>query len=345
MRAATRSDSATACPAEAVAERVLVTGTTGFTGGHLCERLASDGARVRALVRDPARAASTHPAGVELVAGDLRDRASLQRATAGVDTVYHIAALFRPENVSRREMWETNVDGVRNLLEAAHAAGVRRFVHCSTIGVHGDIKHPPADEESPYAPGDHYQESKAEGEKVALAWMREGKLQVSVFRPGGIYGPRDLRFLKLIRAVAHQRFVMLGSGDVRYQMVYIDDLVDGILRCGRCPAAVGEVFILTGEPAVTLNELVATIADVLGVATPRWRIPVWPVYAAGLVCEALCRPFGIQPPLYRRRVDFFRKTRWFDIAKAKRMLGFEPRVDLATGIARTVAWYRAEGYL
>jgi nucleoside-diphosphate-sugar epimerase len=128
-------------------------------------------------------------------------------------------------------------------------------------------------------------------------------------------------------------------------MVYIDDLVDGIIRCGRCPQAVGEVFILTGEPAVTLNELVATIAGVLGVRPPRLRIPVWPVYAAGAVCEAVCRPFGVPPPLYRRRVDFFRKNRWFDIAKAKRVLGYRPRVDLATGVARTVAWYRDQAYL
>lgn len=331
--------------AGAVSDRVLVTGTTGFTGGHLCERLARDGEMVRALVRDPARTGGSHPPGVELIAGDLRDPASLARAVEGVATVYHIAALFRPENVSRRDMWETNVDGVRNLLEAAHAAGVRRFVHCSTIGVHGDVRNPPATETSSYAPGDHYQQSKTEGEKIALAWMRDGKLEVSVFRPGGIYGPRDLRFLKLIRAVARRRFVMLGSGEVRYQMVYIDDLIDGILRCGRCPQAVGEVFILTGEPAVTLNQLVATIAQVLGVAPPRRHLPVMPVYLAGAICELVCRPFGVQPPLYRRRVDFFRKNRWFDITKAKRVLGFQPRVDLATGIAQTVAWYREHAYL
>lgn len=328
-----------------MSDRVLVTGTTGFTGSHLCDRLVREGLRVRALVRDPARAAATHPSGVELVEGDLRDRASLDRAVCDVGTVYHIAALFRPENVSRREMWETNVGGVRNLLEAAHGVRVQRFVHCSTVGVHGDIRRPPADETAPYAPGDHYQTSKMEGERIAVAWMREGRLPITIFRPGGIYGPRDLRFLKLIKAVARRRFVMLGTGEVRYQMIYIDDLVDGILRCGRCPAALGEVFILTGEPAVTLNQLVATVATVLRVPVPRLRVPVGPVYAAGLACELLCRPFGVQPPLYRRRVDFFRKNRWFDIGKAKRMLGFRPQVDLASGIARTVGWYRQQGYL
>jgi nucleoside-diphosphate-sugar epimerase len=327
---------------ERVKPRVLVTGVTGFTGGHLCERLARDGYPVRALVRDPGRAERFRRLGVELAAGDLRDRAALDRAMAGVDTVYHIAALFRPENVTREEMFAVNRDGTRHMLDAARAAGVGRFVHCSTVGVHGDVRHPPATEDSPYAPGDYYQESKTEGEKIALEYMRDG-MPVVVFRPGGIYGPGDLRFLKLIRPVARGRFVMFGSGEILYQMVYIDDLVDGIIRCGTLPTAVGRVYILTGEPAVTLNGLVAMIAGVLGVRPPRLRLPVTPLYLAGWLCELLCKPVGVNPPLYRRRVDFFRKTRSFDISRAKRELGYTPRVDLPTGIARTVAWYRQQG--
>jgi nucleoside-diphosphate-sugar epimerase len=324
---------------------VLVTGTTGFTGGHVCARLVQQGLRVRALVRDPVRAASSHPPEVELAGGDLRDPASLARAVMGAHTVYHIAALFRPENVSRRDMIEVNAVGTRNLLEASVGAGVRRFVHCSSVGVHGDVRDPPANEDAPLAPGDHYQQSKLEGERVAQEFVRDGRLPVVIFRPAGIYGPGDLRFLKLVRAIARRRFIMIGRGDVKYQMVYIDDLVDGILRCGTLPVAVGRVYILTGETAVTLGELVATIAEAVGVAPPRWRVPFWPVYLAGAVCEAICKPLGINPPLYRRRVDFFRKMRWFDIARAKRELGFAPRTDLATGIRKTVAWYREHGYL
>jgi len=326
-------------------EVVLVTGTTGFTGGHLCARLVRDGYPVRALVRNPAQAAATHPAGAELVRGDLRDPPSLARAVAGVHTVYHIAALFRPENVSRQAMNEVNVGGTRSLLEASVRAGVRRFVHCSTVGVHGDVQAPPATEDAPFAPGDYYQESKAEGERVAQEFARGGRLPVVIFRPGGIYGPGDLRFLKLVRAIARRRFLMIGRGDVKYQMVYIDDLVDGILRCGTLPQAVGRIYILTGEPAVTLRELVDTVADVVGVPAPRWRVPFWPVYLAGALCEGLCKPFGLNPPLYRRRVDFFRKTRWFDISRAKRELGFAPHVDLKAGLRLTVAWYRAQRYL
>jgi nucleoside-diphosphate-sugar epimerase len=211
--------------------------------------------------------------------------------------------------------------------------------------VHGDIKNPPADEQTPYAPGDYYQRTKAVGERLVLDYMAQGRLAIVVFRPGGIYGPRDLRFLKLIKAIHAGKFVMLGSGQVIYQMIYIADLVDGILLCGTKDNAVGNVYILTGEEPTTLHHLVQLIARVLGVRPPRWRFPVTPVYLAAFLCELICKLLDINPPLYRRRVDFFRKTRCFVISKAKRELGFTPRTDLRTGMGLTVDWYRAQGYL
>jgi nucleoside-diphosphate-sugar epimerase len=262
-----------------------------------------------------------------------------------MDMVYHIAALFRPENVTRQQFWDVNVEGTRNLLDAAEKAGVSRFVHCSTVGVHGDIQNPPATEDTPYSPGDSYQESKVEGEKIALQYVKAGRLPVVVFRPGGIYGPGDLRFLKLFKGIKTGKFVMFGSGEILYQLIYIDDLIEGILLCGTEPAAVGNTYILTGNAPVTLNQWVEAIAAVLQVSPPRWRLPVMPLYWAGFVCEVLCKPLGINPPLYRRRVDFFRKTRSFDIAKAKRELKFEPKVDLKTGLELTAAWYRAQKHL
>src|SRR5919197_3741737 len=326
-------------------ERVLVTGATGFTGGHLCERLAREGHHVRALIRDKNRCSELRRLGGELIRGDLREPESLKEAVKRIDMVYHIAALFRPENVSRKEMFEVNMQGTKNMLDAAVNAGVRRFVHCSTIGVHGDIENPPADEEAPYAPGDYYQESKTAGEKIALQYMTEGKLPVVIFRPGGIYGPRDLRFLKLIRPIRSGRFIMLGSGEVVYQMIYIGDLIDGILLCGTREEAIGKVYILTGGEHTTLNQIVRVIAEVLGVRPPWLHFPVTPVYMAGILCEMFCKPLGINPPLYRRRVDFFRKTRCFDISKAKKELGFRPKTDLKTGIRLTADWYRQQGYL
>ena len=332
-------------PEKQMIEPILVTGGTGFTGGHLCKKLASLGANVRALVRQNSDSEELRAAGIELVIGDLRDSAALARAVKGIHTVYHIAALFRPENVSYQDMWDVNVEATRQLLDASIEAGVKRFVHCSTIGVHGDVKNPPATEETPYGPGDYYQETKTEGEKVALQYMAEKRLPIVVFRPGGIYGPGDKRFLKLFRGIKKGRFIMLGSGEVLYQLVYIDDLVDGILLCGTKENAVGNVFILTGDKPFTLNQFVQEVADAVDSTPPRFHFPVMPVYLTGHLCELLCKPLGINPPLYRRRVDFFRKDRAFSIEKAKQVLGFSPEVDSRTGLQKTADWYRSQGWL
>jgi nucleoside-diphosphate-sugar epimerase len=297
------------------------------------------------LVRDPCRASSLKQLGVELAVGDLRNIASVEQAMAGIDIVYHVGAEFRHENLSRSEMRKVNVDGTRNMLDAAVKAGVQRFIHCSTVGVHGDVKDPPANENTPYAPGDVYQQSKTDAERLVVQYANEARLPVVIFRPGGIYGPGDLRFLKLFKAIKNKRFIMLGSGQVLYQVVYIDDLIEGILLCARNENAIGKTYILTGDEPATLNQLVKVIADAVGVRCTRLKLPVMPVYLAGAVCELICKPFGINPPLYRRRVDFFRKTRSFDISKAKTEFGFEPRVDLRNGISRTAAWYRQEGLL
>ncbi|MGH8296128.1 MAG: NAD-dependent epimerase/dehydratase family protein, partial [Steroidobacteraceae bacterium] len=169
--------------------------------------------------------------------------------------------------------------------------------------------------------------------------------RVTIVRPCPIYGEGDLRFLKLYRAVARGAFVMIGNGAPRLHLVHIDDLVDGILLCSTSEAALGEVFILGGPEAPTLNELVRHIARALGVAEPRWRIPLWPVQAAGALCEWVCVPLRIEPPLHRRRVGFFTHHREFDCSKAAQLLGYAPRVTPAEGIARTAEWYRACGYL
>ena len=325
---------------------ILVTGATGFTGGHLARRLAAEGHAVRALVRDLQKARPLTDHGIELVQGDLTDPASLAQAMVGIERVYHIAATFRQENITDEMMFAINRDGVKHLLDAAIAAGtVKRFVHCSTIGVHGDIKNPPADETTPYGPGDFYQESKTAGEQIATEYMENGRLPITIFRPGGIYGPGDRRFLKLFKGIKKNRFVMIGSGEVLYQLVYIDDLVDGIILCGTVEAAVGNIYILTGEPVLTLNQLTQQIAEIVNGRIPPINIPVGPVYAASWLCEIVCKPLGIEPPLYRRRVDFFRKDRAFRIDKARRELGFEPKTAVRDGLTQTARWYEAEGLM
>lgn len=292
-----------------------------------------------ALVRPTSRVDGLQAAGIECRVASLEEPEAVRGCLAGVSDVYHLAASFRTEHADREEFYRTNVKGTRHLLEAARDAGVRRFVHCSTVGVHGEIEDPPASESYRYQPGDYYQETKLEGERAALEFADHG-LEVAVVRPAGIYGPGDRRFLKLFKAISTGRFVMIGSGRTLYHMTYVEDLIDGLMLAGEVPDAAGEVFIIAGDEYTTLTRLVELTADALGVSRPRLKLPYPPVYAASVLCDRLFRAVGVDPPLYPRRVEFFAKDRAFDISKARKLLGYHPKVSLEDGLAMTAKWYR-----
>jgi dihydroflavonol-4-reductase len=324
---------------------VLVTGATGFTGSHLVNALVSGGQRVRVLARSGERALSILPRSVEIVQGNVTDPVAVERAMAGVDTVYHLAAAFREAKYPTAHYYRVNVEGTRLLLEAALAQRVRRFVHCSTVGVVSHVEHPPGDETMPHRPGDDYQASKSEAEKLALEFHARHGLPVTVARPTPIYGPGDTRLLKMFRLVAQERFVILGSGQVCFHMVHVDDLVAGLRLLAEHPRAVGEVFILGGEERPRLRTVLDLIAQAVGARPPWLHLPVWPFMLAALVCEKVCVALGIEPPLHRRRVKFFVNNRAFSIEKAVTVLGYRPRVDLRRGIRQTADWYAAHGLL
>lgn len=322
----------------------LVTGGTGFTGGAVCERLVRDGYKVSAFVRPTSDCSRLTSLGVNCIQVDMTDAEQVAATWPSVDIVFHIAAAYRAEHADQAEFWRVNVDATKNLLDTSLQRSVERFVHCSTVGVQGEIEDPPASEDYRFSPGDHYQESKLKGEQLALEYVAKG-LAVSVVRPVGIYGPGDTRFLKLFRPISKGTFVMIGSGESLYHMTYIDDLVQGFILAATRPEAVGEVFTIGGAKYTTLNELTDKVADAVGKSRRRLRVPLLPVLWAAHICDVTFRAVGLSPPLYPRRVEFFVLDRAFSIEKARRLLGYEPTVPLEEGLKRTADWYESEGLI
>jgi nucleoside-diphosphate-sugar epimerase len=325
----------------------FVTGATGFAGGYLCEALVRQHHTVTALARPTSNTKSLENLGIRVVEGDIRHKESFSSALSGVDTFFHLAAVFREAGASEHHYRDVNVEGTRNAVEAAAEAGVGRFVHCSTIGVIGDTGSRPADEARPFCePRDSYNRTKIEGEKIARQLFEELGLPGTVVRPSAGYGPGELRYVKLFKAIKRGRFVMIGSGKTLYNLAYIDDLCNGIILSGVRPEAVGQIYILAGAENVTLEDLVARIASIVdGKAGKAFSIPLWPIMTAAVACESLCRPLGIEPPLHRRRVEFFTVNRAFDISRARAQLGYDPGVALDEGLRRTASWYESQGLL
>lgn len=327
------------------AEKVLVTGAGGFTGAALTKRLVANGARPRVMVRSKKRWESLGIEGAEVLEGSVTDRDAVGRAVQGIDVVFHLASVYRQAGLTASAYREVHVAGTRNLCEAARSVGVRRLVHCSSIGVHGHVEKPPADETYRFSAGDVYQRTKLQGEQEARAFHDAANLPVTVIRPTAIYGPGDDRLLKVFHLANRDRPILLGDGEVYYHMVHVEDLVDGFLLAAAEEKAVGEVFIIGGEDYLTLNQLVAKIAALLGRKGKIVHMPVRPFQVLGTVCEKTLIPLGITPPIYRRRIDFFTKSRAFSIDKARRILGFDPKIPLHEGLAETVGAYRERGWI
>lgn len=326
--------------------KTLVTGGTGFTGSHLVERLLQLGHEVRVLDNQPGLARDRLEArGATITLGSVTDPDAVDLAVAGCDRVFHVAAAFRNLKASKQTYWDVNVEGTRHVCAAAMRHGVQRLVYCSTQGVHGHVQHPPANEDSPIAPADHYQYTKYKGEKVVNQFIVEG-LNATTLRPTAIYGPGDPgRWVMLFKHTANGRFLMLGDGETTYHPLYIDNLVDAFLLAAERPDAEGQTYLIGDAKYHTLNDLVHAVGEVAGRDVKITHVPFCPVWLLAAACEWVCKPLGISPPLFRRRVDWFRQVRGFDLAKARTELGYEPSIDLHEGLTRTYRWYLEHGYL
>lgn len=327
-------------------KKALVTGGTGFTGSHLVNRLLDEGYEVRVVDNQKGMFHDQlEQRGADITIGSVTDKDLMFKLTEGRDVVHHLAAAFRQINLPREVYYDVNVNGTRYLLEAAEKHGVPKFVYCSTCGVHGNVKNPPAAETAPITPADYYQQTKYEGEQVAHEFMQRG-MNVSILRPAAIYGPGDPeRWVMLFKRVGKGTFPMFGDGTATYHPLYIDNLVDAFMLAEREPAAAGQTYLIADENYYSLNDLVKTIADVMNIPVKIVHVPFAPLWLAALACETACAPFRISPPIFRRRVDWFRQNRAFDISKAKQDMGYNPKVDLHCGLTKTAEWYRQQHYL
>lgn len=327
--------------------KCLVTGGGGFTGLHLVERLLARGDEPTVLELEGGSAVQRlEQMGVRVVRGSVTDAAAVEEAVRGQEVVFHLASAFRqiyaPDSLYR----EVDVEGTRTVLEAARTHGVRRVVHVSTQGVHGSLRSTPGDEDSPIRPNDYYCTAKFEGERVCEEFIAAG-LDVTILRPTSIYGPGDTYgWLKLFRMVEKGRFLMIGSGRTLNHPLYVGNLVDALHAAAETPVARGRTYIIADARAVTLHDLVKAVAEAMDTQVRIFRFPSYRLaYGAAAVVELAFKPFGGTPPIFRRRLSWFRTNRSFSIARARQELGYEPAIDLREGLRRTARWYRDQGLM
>lgn len=328
--------------------RLLVTGGTGFIGSHLAAEGRRRGAEVVVLglagrPEEQANAAYLTSLGVEIVPGSITDPELCAQAARGATHIFHLAVAMREGGKSDEFFERINLDGTEHLLRVAAREGVQRFVYCSTIGIYGHRVPGISNEETPLAPGNIYERTKVAAERMVRTFGAAHGLPYVILRPADVYGPRDQRLLKLFKGVTRGKFPLFGSGKGRRPMVYVDDVVSAFFLACERPDALGESMILAGPDVCTLRELIALVMEAGGVSKFGVRLPLGPMLAASAVVEDVCKVLKIDPPIYRRRMDFFWSDSAFDIARARRVLNWAPSVGLREGVARTMAAYREAG--
>jgi len=310
----------------------LVTGATGFVGGALVDRLLRQKWHVAALARRGSKHTSLKRKGVKIIFGDLADLASVKKAVKGVDIVFNSAAALPYHNLPDQDYWEVNVTGVANVIDAAKTSGVKRVVHISTVGIYGRTQ-------------DVYSRTKLEGEKIVAKFMKDGFSAV-IIRPTIAYGPGDTRpgFLNLFTLIKKGMFIPVGRGDNFFHTIFIENLVDALWLIASKKESLGEDFIIGDDPCPTMREIIGIIAEVQGRRIPNFYLPKPIAYSVGLIFD-LFKHLGLPAPLTTRRVNFITENKKFKIDKAKRVLGYKPKVGLEEGMQKTFNWYKDRGYL
>ncbi len=327
-----------------MSETILVTGAGGFIGRHLVGHLLDSGHRVIAVDIDlrGVRGRFDHKH-VTLTELDIRDHGGVAELIREADVVYHLAAAHLEVGLDEAHYRTINVDALQPMLRAAADGRVRRFVHCSTVGVYGPLSALPADETTPCNPDIAYERTKLEGEEAVQEAVSSLGLNAIIFRPSWVYGPECPRTLKLLRAILGQRFFFVGKGDNFRHPIYISDLLDAFELAAATSIDPGDTLIIAGPRAITTRELAEKIIASAGLTYRPPSLPLGPVALACRILELAFRSVGREPPFSTRSIKFFTESSAFSIEKARSLLGFEPAIDIDEGLARTLAYARAQG--
>lgn len=325
---------------------VLVTGATGFAGSLLTRKLSGAGLDVRALARSTSNLAPLQDLPIRWFRGEVFDESTVAAAAAGAQYIFHTAAAYRQAKYADEMYFKAHVVSTRLLAAAAwRNPDFKRFIHVSTVGVHGHIANPPAAETYPFHPGDIYQQTKADAEVWLRDFAAQNGLPFTVIRPAAIYGPGDTRLLKFFRMAAKRYLWLLGGSRGLYHLIHVEDLTDALILAATHPQALNEVFICGNPECVSLEQMAGVVAAELGNRFKIVRLPPAPFFLAADLCEAVCRRMGIEPPIHRRRLAFFTKDRCFNTGKIRERLGFQPRYSNEQGLVETTRWYCAQGWL
>ncbi|HYZ27876.1 MAG TPA: NAD-dependent epimerase/dehydratase family protein [Thermoleophilaceae bacterium] len=321
---------------------ILVTGGTGLLGRHLVDALLERGDSVRVLAFPTEDTSSLEHRGAVIHRGDIRNPETLVPAMRGCEGLFHVAALVA-EWRSMADYRAINVTGTANVCRAALAEGVRRVVHVSSTSVYGLALGYPASESLPLAPfSDPYPVTKAEGEELVRRMIVEDDLPAAIVRPDLIFGPGDQRnFRRFADRLRSGRGIIIGSGDNALPLVYVTDVVQGLLLAFDHDVALGQVYNITNDRRLTQREFMEAIARAVGAPPPRYRIPYAALYAVGYAAERVARLTGskLRPPTTRFGVAFLGTESLATIDKARRELGYSPQVNLHDGVRLAAGWY------
>ncbi|WP_417912125.1 NAD-dependent epimerase/dehydratase family protein [Candidatus Electronema sp. TJ] len=324
--------------------KVLITGATGYTGRALTKKLAAAGARINAIARPASKTDELDGLGITWFRGDIADPALISQAAAGTEYIFHLATAFRAGEATEEDCRRIHLHPTQLMAKAVqNQPAFKRFIYTSTVGVHGHIPgEQPADEQYRFSPSDCYQQTKLETEQ----WLASSRdFPYTIIRPGAIIGPGEKRMLKMFRMVNRGFILMLGKGKGLFQLVHVDDLTEVMLLAAVSEQTKNEALIVANAEPLSIIEMGQIIAKALHRKARVVRLPIQPFYIAADLCEAVCTPLGLRPPLYRRRVSFYAKDRQFCTAKLHKLLNWRFQHSNESTLAEAAQWYLEHGWL